>query len=192
MLDGLTLRSRSRGELDNATAYTHVPGKIFQWSIAGLGIDPRDYEFVDLGSGRGFALLLAAAYPFRAITGVELARELHEDARANFAWASANRRLAVRDITLLNASVLDFPIPNRPSVFFLYNPFTGTVMEAFLDRLVASMRVAPCPHRLLYVNAKEHRLVETRGFVEVPLGKRSRLLLWALSPFAVRAYKPPM
>jgi len=191
-LEKLTLSSRSPNELSDATAYCQVPAKIFQWSIEGLEIDPKDYEFVDLGSGRGFALLLAAAYPFRKITGVEIARELHEEARANIAWAEAQQRLRMQDITLLHASALDFPIPDRPCVFFLYNPFTGSVMEAFLDRLVASLRAAPRPHWLLYVNAKEHRMVEARGFVEVPLGRRARLLLRTLSPFHVRVYQARM
>jgi SAM-dependent methyltransferase len=188
-LEKLTLSSRSPNELADATAYCQVPAKIFQWSIEGLGIDPSEYDFVDLGSGRGFALLLAAAYPFRSITGVEFARELYDEARANIAWAGARQRLRIQDITLLHASALDFPIPDRPTVFFLYNPFTGSVMEAFLDRLMASLRSAPRPHRLLYVNAKEHRMVEARGFVEVPLGRRARLLLRALSPFEVRVYQ---
>ena len=64
-------------------------------------------------------------------------------------------------------------------------------MEAFLDRLAASLRAAPRPHRLLYVNAKEHRMVETRGFLEAPLSRRARLLLGTLSPFEVRIYQAP-
>ena len=188
-LEELTLRCGSPNERANAHAYIQVPAKIFQWSIEGLGIDPRDYEFVDLGSGRGFALLLAAAYPFRKITGVEFVRELHDEAHANIAWAGAQRHVRTENITLLHASALDFPIPDRPSVFFLYNPFTGSVMEAFLDRLVASLRSAPRPHRLLYLNAKEHQMVEARGFVETPLGGRARLLLRTLCPFEVRAYQ---
>jgi SAM-dependent methyltransferase len=191
-LEQLTLRSRSPNEFADATAYGHVPSKILQWSIEGLGVDPQEYDFVDIGSGRGFALLLAAAYPFRSITGVEFARELHDEARANIAWPDARHRFAGQNVTLLNESVLDYQIPDRPSVFFLYNPFTGSVMEAFLDRLVASIRSAPHPHRLLYVNAKEHRMVEARGFVETPLGSRERLLLRMLSPFEVRAYQPRM
>lgn len=191
-LERLTLRSGSPDESADASAYCHVPAKIFQWSIEGLGIDPKEYEFVDLGSGRGFALLLAAAYPFREIIGVEFARELHEEAQANIEWGVAQRRIGNRNVTLLHESVLDFQIPDRPCVFFLYNPFTGGVMEAFLDRLVASVRSAPHPHRLLYANAKEHQMVEARGFVPVPLARRARLFLRMLSPFEVRAYQPRM
>lgn len=189
LVDALTLRAGSPGETAAASAYSQVPAKVFQWSLEGLRIDLRAFDFIDFGSGRSFAVMLAARYPFRSVTGVEFARELHEDARANIAWLQAHKTLAVPDINLVHASVLEWPLPARPSVFFLYNPFTGAVMEGFLDRLVASLRTAPRPHWLLYLNNKEHELVTARGFNAIPLSRRARLLLRMLSPFDVQAYR---
>ncbi len=50
-----------------------------------LGLDYRRFSFVDVGSGKGRALLLALDYPFREIIGVELSPELDRVARANIA-----------------------------------------------------------------------------------------------------------
>src|SRR5688572_7478730 len=38
--------------------------------VKNLGADPRDFTFVDFGSGKGRALLCAAAFPFKRIVGV--------------------------------------------------------------------------------------------------------------------------
>jgi len=40
--------------------------------------DYSDYAFIDLGSGKGRMLFLAAEHPFLRITGVEFAVELHQ------------------------------------------------------------------------------------------------------------------
>jgi hypothetical protein len=40
-------------------------------------INFNDYVFIDLGSGKGRTLLMAADYPFRRIVGVELLPALH-------------------------------------------------------------------------------------------------------------------
>ena len=47
----------------------------FASAMSGLDIDPRGCTFVDLGSGKGRALIMAAGYPFACIVGVEFAEE---------------------------------------------------------------------------------------------------------------------
>ena len=49
----------------------------FHEMMAQLAIDFRDFALLDLGSGKGRALLMASDYPFRRIIGVELLPELH-------------------------------------------------------------------------------------------------------------------
>ena len=50
-----------------------------------LHLDFERFSFVDVGSGKGRALLLASDYPFREIIGIELSHELERIARANIA-----------------------------------------------------------------------------------------------------------
>src|ERR1700760_2411871 len=50
-----------------------------------LHLDLQHFDFVDIGSGKGRALLLATDYPFRKIVGIELSPELDRIARANVA-----------------------------------------------------------------------------------------------------------
>ena len=71
---------------DNATygAFYHPSHPKFLFEVFGaLNIDFENYTFVDLGSGKGRALLVASEFPFREVVGVEFARELHEIACKN-------------------------------------------------------------------------------------------------------------
>ena len=51
--------------------YRGTPVTLFDAAFDSLPIDWKRFEFVDYGSGMGKALLLAARYPFRRVTGVE-------------------------------------------------------------------------------------------------------------------------
>ena len=55
-----------------------------------LDVDHREFSFVDYGSGKGRVLMLAAAYPFRRILGVEFSESLDRVARDNIATLGAD------------------------------------------------------------------------------------------------------
>ena len=52
-------------------------------TMSSLEIDFQDLTFIDVGSGKGRVLLMAAEYPFRRVLGVELLPALHRVAQAN-------------------------------------------------------------------------------------------------------------
>jgi len=80
MLDGLEVdgANKSRG-----CRYEAVNRSAFEAALKLLPEPPREFAFIDLGSGRGFALLLAAASGFARLIGVEFADALVADARKN-------------------------------------------------------------------------------------------------------------
>src|SRR5579871_5889958 len=55
-----------------ATAPSLFYGAIARWRATLAGHAIEDYSLFDLGCGKGRVLLLAAEYPFRSITGIEL------------------------------------------------------------------------------------------------------------------------
>jgi predicted RNA methylase len=137
-----------------------------------LPVKHQEFEVVDLGSGRGRAVLMASDYPFARITGVELSPVHSRIARENLEKyrASASARMRCKDIVLVEGSVLDFVIPDANVVFFLFNPFVGSVFDRCMERihLAADSR----PNRktyLAYVNpwVKEEWLAATGYFVRV-------------------------
>jgi SAM-dependent methyltransferase len=117
------------------------------------------YSFIDLGCGKGRALLLAAEFPFRKVIGVEISVSLAETARRNAArWRRTARSRA--PISILRQDALAFSWPRPPLLVYLYNPFQCELVERILDRIdarVASARNAASPSLstsvdLLYTN----------------------------------------
>ena len=97
------------------------------------GRDYSQYTFIDVGSGKGRVLFVAAEYPFRKVIGVEFSNALHDDAVANLKrYKHSGRRCA--DIEPVLADARDFEFPNDNLVIYLFNPFGPEVMERMLAR----------------------------------------------------------
>jgi len=108
-------------------------------SLAANG--PAAYSFVDIGAGKGRALLLASELPFRKVIGVELSAELAQTAQANIErWKRAGRPQSV--IHVLQKDALQFCWPRTPLLVFLYNPFDCDLLERLLERLEAAASCA--------------------------------------------------
>ncbi|MBI3435302.1 MAG: class I SAM-dependent methyltransferase [Proteobacteria bacterium] len=184
-LDGLALSGARQDEAVDATPYSPVPSKTFHWAIGGLPIDHRQFAFIDIGSGRGYALHLARAYPFRRLIGVEFARELHLQARDNLA---ANATRDAPQVELRHESALETALPPGPTLFYLFSPFGGKVMRAFIERIEQSLIADPRPVIVVYVNPIHDRLFARPGVAAIAPARRQRRLLRWLSPFDARIH----
>ena len=122
----------------------------FAEMMNGLEIDFAVFTFIDLGSGKGRAIMLSAAYPFRRIIGVEFAAELHRAAEANIAAFARNRSPDLR-LQLVHADAADYEIPNEPLILYLFNPFSSIVVRRVAERAIASWRASPRPIFILYM-----------------------------------------
>lgn len=126
------------------------PGQ-FGAMMAELEIDLPNYTFIDLGSGKGRALMLAAALPFRRLIGVEFSAELHQAAKANFAGLAA-RGSADPRIELVCDDAAAYALPLQPLVVYLFNPFGSTVVRKVAENILVSWRTSPRPVHILYMN----------------------------------------
>jgi SAM-dependent methyltransferase len=124
-----------------------------------LRLGPDDVV-ADLGAGKGAALLVAAEFPVRRLTGVELVEELADVARRN---VDANRdRMRAQDVEVVNSDVLCWPIPDDLTVVYLYSPFFGDLFGHIMEHLFEAHDSAPRPLRLVYNYPFEHnRLIAT-------------------------------
>lgn len=115
--------------------------------------------FVDIGAGKGRAMILAGEYPFRRILGVELHPGLAARARENIdAWKAVHPDTP--PVALYEQDVLRMRMPAGPCLFFLFNPFGAFMMDQFLTRLRREFasRMGECD--LLYVNDEQADLIE--------------------------------
>jgi SAM-dependent methyltransferase len=143
LLLGLTIDSPNAalGVSHIATVPRH-----FHTAMRGLDVDPRGFTFVDFGSGKGRALMMAADYPFAAITGVEFAAELDAICRRNL------ERLDDPRVSCRLGDAEEFQLPLTDLVVFMNNPFDPPLVGRIADRLVASARAHPRTVRVVYIN----------------------------------------
>jgi SAM-dependent methyltransferase len=119
--------------LSEATHYEATPVADLATLLRAVPFPLERATFVDLGSGMGRAVLLAAQQPFRQVVGVELSPALHEIARENLERFSGTLRC--RDVRLVRADARDYRLPPGDLVAYLYNPFGGSVLAAVAERL---------------------------------------------------------
>lgn len=126
---------------------------------------PRSEVFVDIGCGKGRALMVARDYGFRGLVGIDYAPALCEAARRNLATdrrgsASATPvRIECRDAA-------DYPFAPDEGVIYLFNPFDAHVMERMVANLAASLRAHPRPLWLIYLFPRWHGVIERSGLFE--------------------------
>ena len=130
----------------------------FRAAMALVDGDVAGSTFVDLGSGKGRALLLAAQYPFAAIVGVEFAAELHAICCANIA------RFGDARISNRLGDAEQFAWPAGPLVVFLNNPFDAPLLARVVERLTATLRAHPRWARVVYLNPAAPELFREAGW----------------------------
>jgi hypothetical protein len=117
------------------------------------------YTFVDIGAGKGRAMLLASELPFHRVIGVELNPDMAAIAQRNLdLWRAAHTSDPTADpiapITLHHQDALAFELPHTPTLAFLFHPFEAPVLKALLRRIETHFAKRPGTFDLLYVNAE--------------------------------------
>lgn len=154
---------------EHVTAYYAVAPSILRslverWKETPPAHPITDYTFLDMGAGKGRAVLLASEFPFREVIGVEL-----NPAMAVIAAANANRwrkahtsdptAEAVAPVRIVEADALEFPLPATPAVLFLFHPFEDPVLTQVLRRIEGAFIGRAGDLDILYVNAEHGNVI---------------------------------
>ena len=164
LLGGGTLAIGHRNDA-HIVGYAGVPPSRFRavlerWRSTLEGSALAEFSFVDLGCGKGRALLLASQSSFFEAVGVELNPALATTAEHNAkVWSAAGR--ARCPIRVLAGDVTEFAWPAGPLLVFIYNSFAPPVTRAVMDSL--ARRAASGENRidLIYQNEAENTPLRT-------------------------------
>lgn len=126
--------------------YHATPPVSFRSVLKRMRIDYKDYTFIDFGSGKGRTLLLASAFPFRKVIGVEFSEELHKQALANIQRYKEKHETSPIESVHIDAT--EFALPNGPLVLYFFNPFDGTVLRQVLANI---QRAASASKRRIFI-----------------------------------------
>lgn len=121
---------------------------------------PKNQNFIDLGSGKGRVLLIAAQYGFEVVRGVEFSKPLCEIAQRNVVIFKT-KVLKLSPIQIDHMDARDYIFSENDSVIFMYNPFNGYVFETVIKNLKASIERYPRTVTLIYMHPTEKKCIES-------------------------------
>jgi SAM-dependent methyltransferase len=187
------------GNAVDGVYYAPEATRLVRWWMGVVPAQVDQYTFIDLGSGKGRVLFLAAQRGFRRVIGVEFAVELHRAAEGNVARSTLPEKDRI-ELVLGDAARFEFPL--EPLVVHFNNPFNETVMTEVIDRLTDSYQRRPRPIVITYEQHRHEsertksRNVELLAAVPFlthrPLDKDSLLdRRWILQPFLVDMFESP-
>jgi SAM-dependent methyltransferase len=137
--------------------YEGIMPEAFDALLDGLDVGDRELTFIDLGAGKGRAMLLASRSPFRRIVGVEFSPQLAAIAQGNAArFRSADQRCT--DITVECADATAWEFPDEPLLVYMFNPFAEPLIRQVIANLERSC--ARTPRRVVLVIANRTFPVE--------------------------------
>ena len=147
--------------------YLPIEPERFKRVLASLDITFEDFTFVDFGSGKGRALLLASEYQFKQILGLEFSPELHRVAEANIRRYSSPTQKC-RNIQSLNVDFVNFALPPQASVLFFFDPCRGRVLAEVTAGIGRSLLSCPRPVYVAYVAPRSEleQLFASAGFLK--------------------------
>jgi len=145
--------------LDKARGFPHAHsgGPPLEDVLKTLHISPTDAA-VDIGAGKGSAMITLAKWPFRLIDGIEISPMLVRIAQRNLA------RLHCARGTIALCDAADFKDFDPYTFLYVFNPFPEMVMGSVLGNLQDSLARNPRRLTLVYKNPVSHALVLASGF----------------------------
>jgi precorrin-6B methylase 2 len=167
----------------HATQYSTVPERFLRYLISHVGINYQEYDFVDIGCGKGRVLLVASSFPFRSISGIELSRPALEIAGKNIrTYRSADQKCFNIHIRKVDARYFEPDITN--TVYYFFEPFDTVILTAVLAKLSSKLRGHG---KMIYVICIWHdlasvvKLFEMHGFQAI----RVQIMLFSFRNYAI-------
>ncbi len=144
-------------DIDDGLRYEPAPYLIIQEVLNRLNLGANDV-FVDLGCGKGRALLMAMRRPIKKVVGVEYDKQCLDIARSNLANAQGP------ELALIHGLAQEFDF-SEASCLFLYNPFGEQTLREVMQSLTTSLKEKPRRFQIVYLNPQHNNAIEeTRLF----------------------------
>lgn len=161
-LDHLAIQG---GNKSHGYRYEAVNHSAFRLALSLLEVPLSDYAFIDLGCGKGFALILASQCGFKKLIGVEFSSALSEVCRRNLTSYYEHRRPVCQPpFEIFDLDVTEFVAPPGNIVFFMCNPFDEAVVRETFRNLLARTAGGDGKTFVVYVNALHRQVLIDLGF----------------------------
>ena len=133
------------------TLYEATRPSVFGAALDAVPIRAEDFVFVDLGSGKGRALLLASDRPFKKVVGVEFSKPLNDIATRNIA-RYVTPQSSCSDVQSLAMDATEYALPEDNLLVYMFNPFPPDVLRVVVTNIRRSVADTPRDVFLLYMH----------------------------------------
>jgi predicted RNA methylase len=165
---------------DIAAGHRDSGGPELSAILRSLPITSSD-KVLDIGCGKGGAMLTLAKVNFARVDGIELSRELAEIATGNL------RKARLPNCSVFNCDARFFNELDEYTYIYMYHPFPATVMGPVLENIALSAVRRPRRVTLIYKNPLLDELVRLNGFQKL---SESAPKYRSESPFAIYTLPP--
>ena len=122
-----------------------------------LDINSKD-KVLDIGCGKGLFLWYASKFDFEAIDGLEYSQELYNIAKTNVEIIKNPK------INVYHEDARTFASYDQYNYFFLNNPFSSSIMQEVLEKILDSKKVNDRPIIIIYQFPFSKNLFLEKGF----------------------------
>ena len=121
--------------------YNYLPTTyaLFEELFTKYPFNYSDY-FVDIGCGKGRALMMAALFGCRHIIGIEINDNIYSELMKNYLVWKKYQFMNGVETTLINKSCLDVEIKNEWNKFFMFKPFNNDVFREVILNIYNAKR----------------------------------------------------
>jgi hypothetical protein len=144
--------------------YVPTTASLIYEILNSIPLQLNKFAFVDMGSGKGRALLVASEFPFAKIVGLELSRHLHQIAEENVKrYRPASQQCTAFQLHCMN--VVDYDFGQEPLVLFLADPFGRETVRSVVANLEASLSATPREAFVVYIYPQFEDLLRSSRFL---------------------------
>ncbi len=120
---------------------------------------PSDKVIVDIGSGKGLVMMVAATCGYKEVHGVEFSKALCDIAEKNFG-TFRQRTGSSTIMKIIHSDATDYKIEETEDVFYLFNPFDDVVLEKVMTNIHTSLKEHPRKVWIIYFYADHKGIIE--------------------------------
>jgi Predicted O-methyltransferase len=179
-LDRLKTITIKGSNLSHASIYQACNYYILEKGFNYLRSIHENENIIDFGCGKGRAMVVAARYGFKKITGIDFAKPLCALAEQNI--KKIKQSYPSTEFNVICEDVLNYKIDKDQTVFFFFNPFDEVIMLQVVKNILASFKENARTIYVMYANPVHKEIFLSAGFEqEYYLSKLEYLELSILS-----------
>jgi len=170
--------------------YSATPSALFNMLHWPVTSKEKDYAtYVDVGCGKGRALIKGMTIGFKNLIGVEFVPSIAKQANENL-QKSMDSLILNAKCEVVCQDIRTYKYPETDLVLYLYNPFDPIIFQPFLDNLLNDLRANPRKAKIIYYHSHCQNILDDCDMLErIDYDIMTRVKLKVLSRHSYGAWR---